>query len=103
MDLSGLRGDVWCCAATALWFEPGSVWLKGWSVVRCLTLFTVFWNVLQFKTTLGTNEIVDALVRDNEGELSDEHWEADGECVENKHDWTGGTVRSIKLKSMVVA
>lgn len=56
----------------------------------------------KFKTTLGTNEIVDALVHDNDGELSEEHWEADGECVENKHDWTGGTIRSIKLKSMVI-
>ncbi|PXF41714.1 hypothetical protein BWQ96_08560 [Gracilariopsis chorda] len=57
----------------------------------------------KFKTTLGTNPVLDALVHDNDGEMEAENFLRDGECIENAHDWAGGTIRRIKLKSMVVS
>lgn len=47
--------------------------------------------------------ILEAIVHDNDGELDQDDFKQDGECVENSHDWSGGTIRSIKLKSMVVS
>lgn len=57
----------------------------------------------KFKTTLGTNPILEALVHDNDGEMDEDNFKQDGECVENSHDWSGGTIRKIHLKSMVVS
>lgn len=57
----------------------------------------------KFKTTLGTNPVLEAVIHDNDGELGVEHYDTDGECVENRHTWEGGTIRRISLKSMVVS
>lgn len=58
-----------------------------------------------FKTTLGTAPIIDAAVHGN-GELVQHVVEPvpdtdDGECVKNHHEWSGGEIRSIVLKSGV--
>lgn len=57
----------------------------------------------KFKTTLGTNPILEAEVHDNDGEMDGGRFETDGECVENAKDWSGGTIRRLKLKSMAVS
>lgn len=56
----------------------------------------------KFRTTLGTNPVLEAAVHGNDGELEDGHLETDGECVMNSQEWSGGTVRSISLKSIVI-
>lgn len=42
-------------------------------------------------------------MHDNDGEMESDSFSTEGECVENAHDWSGGTIRRIKLKSMVVS
>ncbi len=54
-----------------------------------------------FKTTLGTAPVLDAEVHGNEGKLSSDEAVVDGECVRNHHEWSGGEIRSILLKSAV--
>jgi hypothetical protein len=57
----------------------------------------------KFKTTLGSNPVLEAIIHDNDNELlDDDDFLSDGECVENSHLWTGGTIRKIHIKSMVV-
>jgi hypothetical protein len=57
----------------------------------------------QFKTTLGTNPVLEAVVHDNDMEtLGPDDFLSEGECVENAHDWSGGTVRKIHVKSQVI-
>lgn len=55
----------------------------------------------QFKTTLGTAPVLDAEVHGNDGKLSGDEAVVDGECVRNHHEWSGGEIRSILLKSAV--
>lgn len=57
----------------------------------------------KFKTKLGTGEILSAVVHDNDGELEEDHYDTEGECVENAHDWAGGSIRRIALTSMVIS
>ncbi|CAN8061961.1 unnamed protein product [Agarophyton chilense] len=57
----------------------------------------------KFKTSLGTNPILEAIVHDNDGEMDTDSFVSDGECVENAHEWSGGTIRRIHLKSMVIS
>lgn len=57
----------------------------------------------KFRTTLGTSPVLEAVIHGNDGELESEHFETDGECVENSHTWGGGTIRRISLKSMFVS
>jgi hypothetical protein len=47
--------------------------------------------------------VLEAVVHDNDGELDAEHYDADGECVENSHEWPGGTIRRISIKSMIMS
>lgn len=58
------------------------------------------------KCKLQTNThspILESLVHDNDGQMGDDNFELDGECVKNSHDWSGSTIRRIKLKSMVIS
>lgn len=57
----------------------------------------------KFKTTLGTNPILEAIMHDNDGEMHEDNFNLEGECIENAHDWSGGTIRQIKLKSMAIS
>jgi hypothetical protein len=57
-----------------------------------------------FKVTLGTSPVLDAIVHDNDGALGEgDHFETDGECVQNGVNWSGGTIRRIHVKSMVIS
>jgi UPF0556 domain len=59
---------------------------------------------VNFKVTLGTSPVVEAIVHDNDGTLDEgDHFETDGECVQNGVDWAGGTIRRIHVKSMVIS
>ena len=42
-------------------------------------------------------------MHDNDGEVGEEDFERDGECVQNAHDWSGGTIRRIKVKAMAIS
>lgn len=57
----------------------------------------------KFKTKLGTGDVLSAVVHDNDGELEEDHYDTEGECVENAHDWAGGSIRRIALTSMVIS
>jgi UPF0556 domain len=57
-----------------------------------------------FRVTLGTSPVLEAVVHDNDGALDGkEHFETEGECVQNGQNWPGGTIKRISLKSMVVS
>jgi len=55
----------------------------------------------KFKTTLGTAPVVDASVHGNEGPMGEDEAIIDDACVRNHHEWEGGEIRSIILKSAV--
>lgn len=47
--------------------------------------------------------VLESVVHDNDGEMDVDAFEQDGECVENSHDWGGGSIRRIHLKSMFIS
>lgn len=61
------------------------------------------WVLTKVNFLSWSSPILEALVHDNDGEMETDNFSQDGECVENSHDWSGGTIRRIRLKSMVVS
>lgn len=59
-----------------------------------LTALVEFWS---------RSPILEAILHDNDGEIESDNFSQDGECVQNSHDWGGGSIRRIHVKSMVVS